>query len=163
LNPVGSEVDPNFCWYLSRAGQMFTAKVAAALEDLGVSPRGHHVLFKATRGEFTQTELARMTGLDKTTMVVTLDELEALGLAERRPASHDRRAHAIFVTKAGERLVRDGQRIAARVTEEVLGALAEPEREVFVDSLRELLEGPLSEPEVAKRGRHRVASAAPSG
>ena len=38
------------------------------------------------QGEYTQTELVRMVGLDKTTMVVTLDQLEAEGLAERRPS-----------------------------------------------------------------------------
>ena len=42
-----------------------------------------------------------MVGLDKTTMVVTLDELEAAGLAERRPSPTDRRARVIAVTKAG--------------------------------------------------------------
>ena len=52
-------------------------------------------------GEFTQTEIARMVGLDKTTMVVTVDELEAAGLAERRPSSTDRRARVIEVTKDG--------------------------------------------------------------
>ena len=34
-------------------------------------------------GAYTQTELARLIGLDKTTMVVTVDELEAAGLAKR--------------------------------------------------------------------------------
>ena len=62
------------------------------------------------RGEYTQTELARIVGLDKTTMVVTLDELEAAGLAERRPSATDRRARVVAVTKAGERKVRQADR-----------------------------------------------------
>lgn len=39
------------------------------------------MLHAAKSGERAQTELAQMAGLDKTTMVVTLDEMEAQGLA----------------------------------------------------------------------------------
>jgi MarR family transcriptional regulator for hemolysin len=35
------------------------------------------------------------------THVVTVDELEKAGLAERRPSSRDRRARVISVTEAG--------------------------------------------------------------
>ena len=44
-----------------------------------------------------------MIGLDKTTMVVTVDELERAGLAERQASSTDRRARIIKVTPAGRR------------------------------------------------------------
>ena len=44
------------------------------------------MLSTARTGEFTQKELADMVGLDKTTMVVTVDALEAAGLAERVPS-----------------------------------------------------------------------------
>ena len=83
-------------------------------------------------GDHTQTELARIIGLDKTTMVVTVDELEKSGLAERRPSSRDRRARIISVTEEGKRIVEEGTRIADRVHREVLEALPEGEREVFV-------------------------------
>src|SRR3979409_1199881 len=85
------------CWLLSRASYTLTTEMTAALEGLGLSPRAHAVLATAMTGDHTQTELARIVGLDKTTMVVTLDELEAAGLAERRPSSEDRRARVIAV------------------------------------------------------------------
>src|SRR5918911_1714482 len=95
----------NLCWLLSRASWALTTELTAALEGLGVSPRAHSVLAAAATGAHTQTELARMVGLDKTTMVVTLDELEAAGLAERRPSPTDRRARVIPVTEAGRRKI----------------------------------------------------------
>ena len=61
-------------------------EMTAALEDLGLAPRSHTVLVTAMTGAYTQTELARIIGLDKTTMVVTVDELEQAGLAERQPS-----------------------------------------------------------------------------
>jgi len=93
----------NLCWLLSRASYTLTTELTAAMEDLGVSPRAHAVLTAAAGGEHSQTELARMVGLDKTTMVVTLDELEAAGLAERRASPTDRRVRVIAVTAAGAR------------------------------------------------------------
>ena len=136
----------NLCWLLSRASYNLTTEITRALEDLGVSPRGHMVLSAALKAELTQTELAGIVGLDKTTMVVTLDELEAAGLAERRPSAHDRRARVISVTKAGERKVRKGEQIADRVRADVLSALEPDEREPFMRSLTRLVGDRLSEP-----------------
>jgi DNA-binding MarR family transcriptional regulator len=79
-------------------------------------------------------------------MVVTLDELEAAGLAERRPSPTDRRARVIAVTAAGERKVREAEEIAERVRADVLSALPEGEREVFVKALMRLVSDRLSEP-----------------
>src|SRR3979409_1532393 len=79
-------VTEKLCWLLSRASYILTTEMTAALESLGLSPRAHAVLATAMTGDHTQTDLARIVGVDKTTMVVTLDELEAAGLAERRPS-----------------------------------------------------------------------------
>src|SRR3954451_13682892 len=84
--PTQAPLTDNLCWLLSRASYTLTTELTRAMEDLGLSPRAHAVLSAAVTGDHTQTELARMVGLDKTTMVVTMDELEAAGLAERRPA-----------------------------------------------------------------------------
>ncbi len=58
--------------------------MTAAFEAAGGTPRGHCVLSTARTGAYTQKELADRIGLDKTTMVVTLDALEAAGLARAR-------------------------------------------------------------------------------
>src|SRR3954465_9208312 len=84
--PTQAPLTGNLCWLLSRASYTLTTELTRAMEDLGLSPRAHAVLSAAVTGDHTQTELARMVGLDKTTMVVTMDELEAAGVAERRAA-----------------------------------------------------------------------------
>jgi MarR family transcriptional regulator, transcriptional regulator for hemolysin len=136
----------DLCWLLSRASHALTTEFTAALEDVGISPRAHSVLATAMTGEFTQTEIARMVGLDKTTMVVTVDELEAAGLAERRPSSSDRRARVIVVTEAGEGMVRDADKVLDRVRNDVLSVLAPDERQVFLKALGTLACGRLAEP-----------------
>ena len=140
--PLASDL----CWLLSRASHVLMTEFTAALEDSGISPRAHSVLATAMTGEHTQTELARQVGLDKTTMVVTLDELERAGLAQRRPSRDDRRAHVIVVTKAGERKVREAENVLDRVKEDVLSALPESERQAFLNALSRLVCGRLSEP-----------------
>ena len=146
-------------WLLSRASHALHTELTAALEDLGLSPRARCVLAAAMDGEYTQIELARMIGLDKTTMVVTLDELERQGLAERRPSSKDRRARVVAVTEAGEQMVRRAEDVTERVQEDVLAALPERERKALVAGLAKLVSGRLAEPvECSKPVRRRRAA-----
>ncbi|HSC03365.1 MAG TPA: MarR family winged helix-turn-helix transcriptional regulator [Solirubrobacteraceae bacterium] len=140
--PLASDL----CWLLSRASHGLTTEFTAALEDLGISPRAHAVLTTAMSGEHTQSEIARLVGLDKTTMVVTVDELEAGGLAERRSSSADRRARVIAVTEAGKRKVKQADKVLDRVRSDVLSVLEPEEREIFLGALGRLACGRLAEP-----------------
>src|SRR3954452_6877460 len=79
----------NLGWLLTQAHFNLVSEVAAGLEPLRGSNRGYHVLATARRGEYTQKGLPEQIALDKTTMVVTVDELEEKGLAERLPSSTD--------------------------------------------------------------------------
>jgi MarR family transcriptional regulator, transcriptional regulator for hemolysin len=140
--PLASDL----CWLLGRVSHALNTEMTSALESSGISPRDHSVLATAMTGDHTQTDLARVVGLDKTTMVVTIDELEGAGLAERRPAPGDRRARVIKVTKAGERKVHEAEAVLDRVREDVLSVLPESERESFLLALGRLVCGRLSEP-----------------
>src|SRR5688500_5042738 len=93
--------DVDLMLLLGQASHALTTELAAGLIEVGISPRSHCVLTHALGGNLTQSQLAEMCALDKTTMVVTIDELERAGLAERRPSSTDRRARIISVTEAG--------------------------------------------------------------
>lgn len=146
--PAGTPFATNLSWLLSQASHTLKTELTAALEDLGVSPRVHHVLMAALSGPHTQIELAKIVGLDKTTMVVTLDEMEAAGLAMRQPSSQDRRVRVIAVTKAGERKVREAEDIMERIHADVLSVLPEGERETFVAALNRLVAERLAEPAV---------------
>jgi MarR family transcriptional regulator for hemolysin len=140
--PLASDL----CWLLSRASHVLMTEFTAALEACGISPRQHAVLVTAMQAEHTQTDLARIVGLDKTTMMVTLDELEAAGLAARRPLRTDRRARVVAVTQAGERKVSEAGAVLERVRADVLSVLPEDEREIFLRGLGRLAGGRLSTP-----------------
>ena len=125
------ELTGNLGWLLAQASHALSTEMTAAFEAGGATPRGHCVLSTARTGEFTQKELADMVGLDKTTMVVTVDALEAAGLAERVPSPHDRRARVISVTPAGESVVAEGEKVVQRIQDQVLLTLPVEEREAL--------------------------------
>ena len=147
----------DLCWLLGRASHALTTELTAALEKKGMSPRAHSVLATAMSGEYTQSEVARAVGLDKTTMVVTLDELEAAGLAERRLSPGDRRVRVIAVTPAGRRKAREAEAIMDRVREDVLSSLSASDRDVFLRALGSLACGRLSEPVACEHAVRRRA------
>jgi MarR family transcriptional regulator for hemolysin len=129
----------NLGWLLARAEHALAAELALALEPLGLSSRRYCVLATALGQDRTQIELANLIGLDKTTMVATVDALEEAGLAERRPCGHDRRARMISVTKAGEAKVREGRKVIEQVQADVLARLPEGERAALLSGLSRLV------------------------
>src|SRR5262245_14154618 len=52
-----------------------------------------------------QQELGAALGIDRSTMVSLIDQLEGAGLATRRPSPTDRRAREIAITPKGRRLL----------------------------------------------------------
>ncbi|PZG17220.1 MarR family transcriptional regulator [Micromonospora craterilacus] len=129
---------------LSWASHALRVEHAAGLAELGISPRGHCVLLRARIGGLTQRQIGELCGVDKTTMVVTLDQLEAAGLARRVPSPTDRRARFVEVTAEGERVLDQAQQIAGRLEQDVLAAMPETEREVFLRAIQRLVGGRLS-------------------
>jgi MarR family transcriptional regulator, transcriptional regulator for hemolysin len=91
--------------------------------------------------------------------VVTVDELERAGLAERRPSGTDRRARIIAVTDAGRKVVAEGTRIADGVHRAVLDALPADERDVLVSALTRLAGGYLAVPAGGDRPVRRARQA----
>ena len=140
------ERTPDLAFLLSSAAHSLQTELTARLEHLGLTPRAQCVLIKALEGEQTQIRLAERCGLDKTTMVVTVDELEKAGLAERRPSPADRRARIIAVTEAGKALAEEGDALVAGVFADVLDSLPEDERAVFSSALSRLVSERLAHP-----------------
>ena len=156
-----SKVDVDLMFLLSQASHALETEMTAELHALGVSPRAHCVLAHALSGELTQSQVAEKCALDKTTMVVAMDELEKAGLAERRASGTDRRTRIIAVTKAGERKVAEANAIVARIYAEVLAALPAGQRDAFVGGLAQLVGGRLSTPVKCERPVRRRAVRAP--
>lgn len=147
---------PDLSFLLAHTSHVLTTRTTAALAEIGLTPRALCVLMHAEPGELTQIELASVVDLDKTTMVVTVDELEEAGYAQRVPAPADRRARLVTVTDAGRQIVAAGRLILDRVHGEVLDALPPATRPSFVDALTALAGGVLGSPVDCERPVRRV-------
>jgi MarR family transcriptional regulator for hemolysin len=141
-----TEFPPDLTMLLAKASHVVTTELTAGLERSGITPRGFCVLSHALRSELTQIRLAEICQLDKTTMVVIMDELEQAGLATRAPSATDRRARIITVTPAGARVVKQAQQIVDQIHQDVLSALPARQRQAFVDGLTTLVCGRLANP-----------------
>jgi MarR family transcriptional regulator, transcriptional regulator for hemolysin len=147
----------DLAFLLSQTGHALTTELTAKLASAGITPRGLCVLKNAQAEDLTQIRLAERCGLDKTTMVVTRDELERAGLAERRLSRTDRRARIIAVTEAGARLAAEAAAVVEQVYADVLAALPADERDVFLRSLQRLATDRLSTPVACERPVRRRA------
>ena len=78
-------------------------------------------------------------GIDPSTMVSLIDELETRGLAKRRPHPTDRRAREVAITPKGRRLLERARRMATQVEDEVLRGLTAAERRELLTLLRRAL------------------------
>ena len=157
---IDTRAETDLAFLLSQASHALATELTVRLSEVGITPRSYCVLSRAMSGELTQSQVAELCALDKTTMVVTLDALERDGLAERRPSSSDRRARIIGVTKEGERVAAAADAIVALTYSDVLAALPEDQRDTFLDCLNRLVAGRLSHPpDCSKPPRRRAPRA----
>ena len=124
---------------LSWNGRRTAYEFAKALEPLGLRPPhfGVLTLIESHPGT-TQQQLVTGSLIDPSSMVAVIDELEHLGLAERRRHPEDRRKHAVHLTVKGRRTLERARRAALATVEELLSPLSAKERETLTQLLRKL-------------------------
>ena len=122
-------------------------RAADVLESVGLTPALFALLnVIGAREGAIQQELGSALGIDRSTMVSLIDQLEDAGLAKRRPSATDRRAREIAIMPKGRRLLERARRLIADVEDEVLGGLTARERGQLLELLRRALESAPAQP-----------------
>jgi DNA-binding MarR family transcriptional regulator len=143
------------------AGQLFFrlwrashTRIAEALASIGLTPALFGVLnFLGAREGAIQLEIATAMGIDPSTLVTLIDELESAGLAKRRPHPKDRRAREVTLTPRGRRQLERARRMAFQVEDEVLQGLGASERRDLLSLLGRALDAaPPQSPWQAEEG-----------
>src|SRR5215469_17174259 len=118
---------------LLRQAQRHSSRAfAAALQPLGIEGRHYGVLYHLNLyGPLSQRRLMDLTGDDRSAMVRTIDDLERLGLAIRRPDPVDRRAHAVELTDAGDQMRARAGATAEQVAARILDVFTPEERDTL--------------------------------
>jgi MarR family transcriptional regulator for hemolysin len=136
------------------AGQLFFrlwramhTRTAEVLASIGLTPALFAVLnVIGAREGAIQQELGSSLGIDRSTMVSLIDQLESRGLANRRPSATDRRAREVAITQKGRRLLQRARGLISDVEDDVLGGLTAGERGELLALLRSALDSAPAQP-----------------
>lgn len=136
------------------AGQLFFrlwrathTRTADALGALDLTPALFALLnVVGSREGAIQQELGTTLGIDRSTMVSLVDQLERAGLAKRRTSETDRRAREVAITPKGRRLLQRARTSIARVEDDVLAGLGAKERSDLMALLRRALDSAPAQP-----------------
>ena len=109
------------------------------LEPLGLEQRQAGMLVRLAENDGrSQQAIAELMGINPTRMVFLTDELEKLGLVERRRNPADRRSHALYLTAAGTAMLARVREVTQAHEDAVTTGLSGAEREQLTSLLRRL-------------------------
>lgn len=110
--------------------------LAATMDRFGLTPGqvGALLLIEANRG-LSQTELGAALGIERSSVVPLIDQMEAKGLVHRLAHARDRRAHALALSEAGMTLVRRFLPALERHERRIAKSLNAAERKQLLDLL----------------------------
>lgn len=133
-------------WLLSRAHARGQRLLAAGFGAEGF--RGYHFRLLAAldeHGAQSQADLGRLTGIDRSDIVATVNDLVELSLATREPDLADRRRNVVSITPPGADRLEQLSAVLAGVQTEVLAPLTRAERTTFLALLAKVAADPVDD------------------
>jgi DNA-binding MarR family transcriptional regulator len=109
------------------------------LKPLGLEQRQAGMLLRLAENDGrSQQAIAELMGVNPTRMVFLTDELEKLGLVERRRNPADRRSHALYLTEAGTAMLARVREVTRAHEAAITAGLTGAERDQLAALLRRL-------------------------
>src|SRR5258708_28090114 len=127
---------------LVQLGMHGARRFGERLKPLGLEQRHAGMLIRlaANQGR-SQQAVAEMIGVNATQMVFLVDELERLGLVERRRNPADRRSHALYLTGPGQAMLARVRAVTADHEASITAGLTGEERDQLLTLLRRIAAG----------------------
>ena len=134
--------------YLLKHAQLRMAELnAAALAPFGITGRQLAVLLAIdSQAPLSQQEAAGRLGVDRTTMVALIDELEGKQLVQRRQDPADRRKNVVALTPAGRATLRKAGKASDEAERRLLAPLTGDQAAQVREALRMIAFPALTEP-----------------
>jgi DNA-binding MarR family transcriptional regulator len=120
----------------ARTGQELASR---RLAPMGLSVKLCGVLNLLAEGPISQQALGEQLGIDRTTVVELIDELEQQGVVVRRRNPADRRSNALTLTPKGRTVQKRAARVFDAAAEEYFHALEPSERQLLQGMLQRLI------------------------
>lgn len=126
---------------LKQAYLQYTGLTSAALQPLGITAMEWAALLRFDEEpSLSQAGLARLLGIDRTTMVALIDQLEAKGLVKRRPHRDDRRKNAVELTADGRSVKKRAAQLVDGCERQFLAALPKSDAQQLKTALHAVIE-----------------------
>jgi DNA-binding MarR family transcriptional regulator len=123
--------------------RMFQTQLYARLIDAGIEgarvPHTHVTAYIKAEGS-RLTDLATQARMTRPAMAELVDDLQRLGIVERRPDPTDRRAKLICLTDQGWRAMRTGHQIIAGLEAEYARLVGDQRFEAMCQAMQALLD-----------------------
>lgn len=121
--------DRGFGFLLTEAARLFRKLLDRRLQPLGLTRAQWSVLaILANRDGQSQSHLAEVLEIEKTTAGRLIDHLEKSGWVERRPIPGDRRLWGVYLTERGRPLIAEVERVVLDTRAQMLSGLS-PEQQ----------------------------------
>jgi DNA-binding MarR family transcriptional regulator len=133
---AGSLRVPGAAYLLSQVGAHSSQRWHERLAPIGLDPRSVLVLrhVGAEQGR-TQASLAASLAVPPSRIVGIVDELEQRGLVERRANPGDRRAHALWLTSRGRKVLDEAMTVSGAHEIDICAGLSEADRRQLINLL----------------------------
>jgi len=141
---------------LKRAAQFSSHIYMGEVGKSGLTHRQFTVLLAVDNNDGkSQTELVKLTGIDRSTLADLVARLMAQGYLQRRRTKDDGRTNAIRITAVGKKMLKMAQPGAEEVDRQLLSLIATADRKPFLDNLAVLATemDKIEEKEPVKPGR----------
>lgn len=112
----------------------------SVVKDSGLSPAQMHTIeVIGHHKNMMMRELADRLGITTGTLTVAVDRLEKLGMVERKPHEHDRRAWLIVLTENGTKMYAQHNKFHEEFTREIAQDLSTEEIESLTILMKSVL------------------------
>ena len=110
------------------------------LSRVDIRPAQYSVLavIEANPG-LSQSDLADFLGIERARLVRMLDRLERRGFANRRTSPRDRRSHALYLTREGQKALKRIKTLAAQHEADLAERLGPENRRLMLEVLRDFM------------------------
>lgn len=121
---------------LKRAAQFSTHLYMEEVGKSGLTHRQFTVLLAVDSNDGkSQTDLVKLTGIDRSTLADLVARLLSQGYLQRRRTKDDGRTNAIRITPIGKKALKTAQPGADEVDRQLLSLVPSSERKALLDSL----------------------------
>jgi DNA-binding MarR family transcriptional regulator len=140
----GSRLHSDLHWLFARLKQGLATAETSVVREHGMSLWGYTVLMAIVEAPMrSQLSLAQAVSVDKSKLVLVIDELESAGLVRRRPDPADRRARIVEVTEDGRRALDAARDDVEAIENRLLADLDAPSQQALRSVLRQLVGAPV--------------------